>query len=53
MKWEIVIADKRTGAFDLVRLQVPGGWLVKAVGENEVSMCFMPDGNHVWTISKQ
>ena len=46
--WEIVIHNLPSGGISLMRLCVPGGWLVKSHGENEVSMCFLPDPKHEW-----
>ena len=38
--WKVVTDNLPHGGISLMRLCVPGGWLVKSYGENEVSMCF-------------
>jgi len=50
LQWETVILSKLDGSYDLQRVKVPGGWLVRTYGDG-MAMCFMPDGNHVWTVA--
>lgn len=35
-------------AFDLERIAVPGGWLVRTAVNESVSICFYPDPQHLW-----
>lgn len=39
-------------AFDLERISVPGGWLVRtSINEdNGIALCFYPDPAHTWQI---
>jgi hypothetical protein len=32
------------------RMKVPGGWIVRLVGDTGVAMCFVQDVHHVWRI---
>lgn len=43
-KWETVDAKPR-----LLRMKVPGGWLVTVIGGFSYPVSFYPDPEHQWT----
>lgn len=43
-EWEEVIA------FDMDRMMVPGGWLVRLDHGEGLSICFYPDPEHKWKL---
>ena len=47
--WEIIIYNE-DGSFDTVRLEVPGGWLVKCYHNSGNVMNFVPDPEHSWEL---